>query len=188
MRGRDLFKRFKWAILLLKKYYSIYPLQYRKYMYEKSMIKRGKIAIAKRYALLGTMVKSIGDNVMIGTNVYIYNPENIEIGKNVSIHPLSYIDGYGGLYIGDDVSIATGTTIMTFNHTYVDRNEPIKDQPLIKKKVCIEDDVWIGARCVILGGTTIHRGSVIGAGAVVTKNIDENSIAMGVPANVRKER
>jgi maltose O-acetyltransferase len=54
--------------------------------------------------------------------------------------------------------------------------------------VVIEDDVWIGAKAVILSGVTVHSGAVIGAGAVVTKDVPENAVVAGVPARVIKTR
>jgi maltose O-acetyltransferase len=59
---------------------------------------------------------------------------------------------------------------------------------IVTKPVTIEDDLWIGANCVILPGITLHKGSVVGAGAVVTKDVPENAIAVGVPAKILKYR
>ncbi len=188
MRGRDLFVKYKWVLKLIAKWYSIFPRRYRLAIYEKHMSKRGKIGVALRYAVLSTLLRKIGDNVMIGTNVYIYNVQNIEIGDNVSIHPMSYIEGYGGVSIGDDVSIATGAVIMSVNHGYGDLVVPIKEQPLEKRPINICENVWIGAKSTILGNVTIKKGAIVGAGAVVSKVVEENSIVVGVPATVLKVR
>ena len=114
--------------------------------------------------------------------------EYLRLGKNVSIHPLCYIDAQGGISIGNNVSIAHNVSILSFDHDYSDTSKPIKDAPLTLKEIVIENDVWIGAAARILGGVRIGTGSVIGAGAVVTKDIPPMSIAVGVPARVIKSR
>ena len=62
-----------------------------------------------------------------------------------------------------------------------------KRRELIIKKVTIEDDVWIGASAVIMPGVTLHKGAIIGAGAVVTKDVDEYTVVAGVPAKPIKK-
>jgi acetyltransferase-like isoleucine patch superfamily enzyme len=64
----------------------------------------------------------------------------------------------------------------------------MKDQPTYVAKVIIEDDVWIGANATILPGVRVGKGSVIGAGSVVTNDIPEYSIAVGIPARVISKR
>jgi len=65
---------------------------------------------------------------------------------------------------------------------------PIINQGIISKGIKIEDDVWIGSNSTVLDGVTIGRGSVIGAGSVVTQDIPPFSVALGVPAKLIKER
>ena len=65
--------------------------------------------------------------------------------------------------------------------------EAERRRELIIKKVTIEDDVWIGTGAVILPGVTLHRGAVIGAGAVVTKDVDAYTVVGGVPAKFIKD-
>ncbi len=107
---------------------------------------------------------SIDDESGIGINAYI-NAE-VNIGKYVMMGPecmlianSHYFDSVKRKYIGFRPS-----------------------EPII-----IEDDVWIGARVVILGGVTIGKGSTIGAGAVVSRSIPPYSVAVGVPARVVKQ-
>ena len=130
----------------------------------------------------------IGDNVSINPNIYIFNPENLSIGNNVSIHPMCYIQASGGIKIGNDVSIAHGVTLLSESHRFSNLNIPIKDQGLDYKETIIQSNVWIGAKASILAGVTVKSGSIIGAGAVVTKEVEEYSIVGGVPAKVIKSR
>ena len=74
------------------------------------------------------------------------------------------------------------------NHIYDDPKISIRLQGIRANGIKIEDDVWLGVGSTVLDGVTIGKGSVIGAGAVVTKNIPPYSVAVGVPANVIKER
>jgi maltose O-acetyltransferase len=79
--------------------------------------------------------------------------------------------------------------ILTMNHRFDRLDVPIRCQGnSLAKPVVIEDDVWIGRRVVILPGVTIHRGAVIGAGAVVTKDVPEYAVAGGNPTHVLKYR
>jgi acetyltransferase-like isoleucine patch superfamily enzyme len=112
----------------------------------------------------------------------------MEIGNNVSIHPMCYIEAKGGLVIGNDVSIAHGVTIMTTTHIYDKTDIPIKDQGSVANNVVIKDNVWIGAKATLLCGITVNQGAIVGAGAVVTKTIPANAVVAGVPARIIKMR
>lgn len=141
-----------------------------------------KSAIIWRYFIYRKCFQKIGTNVSIHKNVFIKYPERIVLGNNVSIHPLCYLDGEGGLIIGDNVSIAHNTSIITFNHSWDNKDIPIKYNPLTYDRITIGDDVWVGAGVKILSGVSIGNRCIIAAGSVVTKNCDENSIYGGIPA------
>jgi acetyltransferase-like isoleucine patch superfamily enzyme len=84
--------------------------------------------------------------------------------------------------IGPNVVIISGT------HNFKDVTIPIRKQGSVKKRVIIEDNVWLAANVNVMPGVRIGEGSVIGAGAVVTKDIPPYSIAVGVPARIIKSR
>lgn len=95
----------------------------------------------------------------------------------------------GPLEIGDHVNMGPDVRIITINHNTERTDIPMQGQgtlPPQKVKIC--DDVWIGARVIILPGVTIGKGSIIAAGAVVTKDTPEYSVVGGVPARVIKYR
>ncbi|MGD1911614.1 MAG: acyltransferase [Rivularia sp. (in: cyanobacteria)] len=94
----------------------------------------------------------------------------------------------GDLIIGNWVRIATHVVINPGNHLYDDIDTPIDLQPSTNKGVIIEDDVWIGAGVIILQGCKIGKGSVIGAGTVLTKSVEPYSVVVGVPGRVIKKR
>lgn len=188
MRGRDIFNRIKPLINIFSKYYSIYPRRIREGKMDRLRKKTGKFAMLKRYALLKTLVKSIGDNVAIYPDVYLKNVQELEIGNNVSFQPMVYIEAYGGVRIGNDVSFAEGASVFSVNHGFSDLNIPIKDQPLTSLPIEIESNVWVGSKATILGGTKIYYGTIIAAGAVVNRDTERFATVAGVPAKIVKIR
>jgi acetyltransferase-like isoleucine patch superfamily enzyme len=131
----------------------------------------------------------VGDNCELLTGVILMTyGGKIEIGDRCSINPYTILYGHGGLKIGNDVLIAGHTMVIPANHIYTNRNRTINSQGLICKGIIIEDDVWIGGGCRILDGVTIGKGSIIAAGAVVNKSVEQYSIVGGVPALVLKKR
>ncbi len=138
---------------------------------------------------------SFGGEISIGKNTEILNGVliltyggNINIGDNCSINPYSVLYGHGGLAIGNNVLIAAHCVIIPANHNFSEIEEPINKQGLTCKGIIIEDDVWLGTGCKILDGVTIGKGSIIGAGSIVTKSIPGNSVFVGNPAKFLKHR
>ena len=187
-RGRKQFQKYKPLIEMTCHFFGLLPKGVQKKLLVKYRKTTGNCGLVLRYALLKNIAGSIGDNVSIQPDVYLFNVENLFIGDNVSIHPMCYIEAYGGVTIGNDVSIAHGTTIMSVTHKYADTTVPIKDQGLTAQPVIISDNTWIGAKVTVLGNITIGTGVVLGASTVVTRDIPPNSVAVGVPARVIKER
>ena len=122
----------------------------------------------------------IGDNTDIGNNVKIgalvHIDYNVKIGNDTKIEGQSYIPPLSN--IGNRVFI--GPAVVLTNDPY----------PMCEKMVgvTIEDDVIIGARAVIKAGVTIRKNSVVGMGSVVTRDVPEDSVVMGVPATIRHTR
>ena len=157
-------------------------------MFYRARYAKGSYGILMRYALLKTIAISVGDNVLIGEGVFLLNPQKVSIGNNVSIQPMCYLECLGGLKIGDDVSIAHSTTIMTTNHGYELADIPIKEQEVTLAEVIICNNVWIAAKSTILSGNVVNEGAIVGAGAVVTKDVPDNTIVAGVPAKELRRR
>lgn len=96
---------------------------------------------------------------------------------------------YGKITIGKNCLMAPDVVMITTNHKFDRIDIPIKEQGVEQEKpIIIEDDVWIGERVIILPGVTLHKGCIIGAGSVVTKDVPSYSIAVGNPAIVKKRR
>jgi acetyltransferase-like isoleucine patch superfamily enzyme len=110
---------------------------------------------------------------------------DVLIGNNTGIGLSNVI--IGPVKIGNYVMLAQNIVISGLNHGYEDITLPPRSQQVITKQITIEDDVWIGANCVVTAGVTIGKHAVIGAGSVVTKDIPEFSVAVGNPARVIKK-
>lgn len=106
--------------------------------------------------------------------------KNIHIGENVFINMGCKMQDQGGIYIGNDVLIGHNTVFATLNHD----EDPDKRGALHPKAIHVEDKVWIGSNSTILAGVTIKKGAIVAAGAVVTKDVPENTIVGGVPAKI----
>lgn len=108
--------------------------------------------------------------------------KNIHIGRNVFINSCCQFQDQGGIYIDDGALIGHSVVIATLNH----HMEPEQRQNLHHAPVHIGKRVWIGAHATILPGVTIGDNAVIAAGAVVTKDVAEDTVVGGVPARVIK--
>ena len=152
-----------------------------------------------------TELREKGHNIILGRDIEIFGAENIYIGNDVHFMGKDYLDAREGvirigsqssfnigvildasfngkIVIGNNVMIGPHTTIIASSHLYGRTDIPIRDQGHTGGTITIEDDVWIGANSVITPDVVIKRGAIIGAGAVVTHDIDEFVIAGGVPA------
>ncbi len=108
--------------------------------------------------------------------------KNITVGKNVFINSGCHFQDQGGITIGDGVLIGHNVVLATLNHDF----SPKKRSTLHPAPIVIGENVWIGSNATIVPGVTIGNGSIIAAGAVVTKNVPENVVAGGVPAKIIK--
>ena len=124
---------------------------------------------------------NIERNADFGTGRGIIIGDNSGLGVNCSVR--------GPLEIGANVMMGPDVIIMTSIHSTSLIDIPMNQQGfLANKKVIIGDDVWIGARVIVLPGVTVGKGVIIGAGAVVTKDIPDYSVVGGVPAKIIRNR
>lgn len=124
----------------------------------------------------------MGKGSSIHLNCFI-NRFNVVIGKNTAINRRCYLDGRGGIKIGNNVSVSPEVHLITAQHEVNDPNFKY-----ITNSIELEDYVWIGTRAIILPGVTLGKGCVVASGAVVTKSFDEYSIIGGVPAKLISKR
>jgi acetyltransferase-like isoleucine patch superfamily enzyme len=133
---------------------------------------------------------SIADDVIIGRHCAIqakYGP--IRIGKKTSIGPQCVMSAASEITLGSHLAIAAHCYIGGGFYHFERTDIPIIEQGVYSRgALTIEDDVWIGAGAIILDNVSIGKGSVVGAGSVVTHNLPEYTISAGVPARVIRQR
>ena len=139
-----------------------------------------------RASLCRFMFRKCGKNINVERGAWV--GYNIEIGDNSGIGINAQLNASGGVTIGKNVMMGPDVVILTQDHKHDDVTKSMMEQGFEKASVIIEDDVWIGIRVIILAGVRIGRSSIIGAGAVVTKDIPPFSIAGGNPARAIKQR
>lgn len=134
--------------------------------------------------VLRIMIKDSGN--FFENNVYIGKATHVSIGSHCHINENAFIQG---AKIGNKVMIAPNVTILNTTHNHEDYRVPIIEQGILEEQnPVIGDDVWIGRNAVIMPGVNIGQGSIVGAGAIVTKNVEPFTIVGGVPAKVIKKR
>ena len=106
----------------------------------------------------------------------------IHIGSRSLIDDHCFITAQSSVRIGNNVLMAAYCFVTDFNHSILRRDMPVHAQGYQRRPVIIEDDVWIGAHCVILLGVHIGKGAVIGAGSVVTHDVEPYTVVAGNPA------
>lgn len=113
--------------------------------------------------------------------------KKVTVGSNGNFNGMT-VQGSAEVTIGDNFHSGPECLLITSFHNYDSGNAIPYDSTNINKPICIEDNVWLGSRVVVLGGVTIGEGAIIQAGAVVVKSIPRCSIAGGNPAKVFKMR
>jgi acetyltransferase-like isoleucine patch superfamily enzyme len=133
----------------------------------------------------------LADRVFIYGETYIQTGEEgtLRIGADTHIQPRCQFNAYKApIQIGCNVQIAANCAFYSYNHGMAP-DQPLKAQSLeTKGGIKIGDDVWLGYGVIVLDGVQIGAGAVVGAGSVVTHDIPEGAIAVGVPARVIKMR
>lgn len=141
--------------------------------------------------VLGRKRAKIGRDSKIHPTVILRQAERITIGKNCLINHNNVLQagkGLGSISIGNYVQTGPNVSMFAFNHGMELDGTPMIDQDYLDADIIIDDDVWVGAGSVITAGVRIGKGSIIAAGSVVTRDIDPNVIAGGVPAKKIRER
>ena len=139
----------------------------------------------KQHDFLKEMLGSVGDNVWIGKGFNCDNGKNIYIGDCLNCNVNVTILDTNEVHIGNNVMIGPHTLITTVGHPISPKGR--RGELAQASEIHIGDDVWLGGNVTVLPGVTIGNNVVVGAGAVVNKDIPDNSLAVGVPAKVIKE-
>ena len=138
----------------------------------------------REYAVKG-FVSYAGKNINIQRNVRLTSKVSIDNESGIGINSIIH----GPVYIGKNVMIGPEFVVLTRNHNFERIDIPMQHQGETNAKaVYIGDDVWVGYRVIVLPGVHIGNGCIIGAGAVVSRDIPDYAVAAGVPAHVIKYR
>lgn len=124
-------------------------------------------------------MKKVGNNFKVASQAFIYNPNGLEAGDNVYIGFGSYL-GEGEITLDDEVLIGNFVSITASNH--LKENGSYRFGGYEAKPVNIGKGVWLAAHSSIMAGVNIGRGSLVAAGAVVTKSFGSGKVIGGVPA------
>lgn len=160
------------------------------------MIRKLKLLRCK-LLLVGKKNITLGNNSTFGRGTVFWAPHEMKIGNNVYIG--KYCTVQADIEMGNNIEIAnTVGLIGRYDHDYSKVGVSIKDAPWIgdvhydfkglNQKIVIDDDVWIGYGSVVFTGVHIHRGAIIAAGSIVTKDVPPYAIVAGNPAKIKGYR
>jgi maltose O-acetyltransferase len=146
----------------------------------------GRVFNAVRCALLRVILPRFGATNEIDGGVYIGDGSDVSIGSRCQINRGCRLNR---VEIGDCVMIAPDVIVVGQLHGADRTDIPMVDQGrYTKEPTVVEDDVWLGARAVVMPGIRIGTGAIVGAGAVVTRDVAPYSVVGGVPARQLKTR
>ncbi|MEO8829765.1 acyltransferase [Lapillicoccus sp.] len=132
--------------------------------------------------------RTVGEGCYYMDLIVWLNGNEIDMGDEVKFNYGCYVNGYGGMCVGDRTGFGPYVMIHTANHVTSDPHLPILEQGWKKRPVAIGADCWIGMGVCILPGVTIGDRVIVGAGSVVTHDLPSNSLAVGNPAKVIRSR
>lgn len=145
----------------------------------------GRFGHAIRRTLSRKLFKVMGDNVIIGTRVQFGSGVNVEIGSGSNIGRSSWISN--DTVFGENVMTGPEIVILSYNHGTETDGTPFNQQGYTSRSpVIVGNNVWIGTRAILLPGAMVGSNAVIGAGAVVTKDVPPFSVVAGNPARIVK--
>lgn len=124
--------------------------------------------------------KTVDESFRVFPPFYTDFGKNITVGKNVFINACCHFQDHGGVSLGDGCQIGHNVVFATLNHGLA----PEDRQTTYPAPITLGKNVWVGSNSTILQGVTIGDNAVIAAGAVVTKDVSENTIVGGVPARI----
>ena len=124
---------------------------------------------------------NLGENSMIAPPIAGAAFDKVKIGRNVYINSNSLLMARGGITVEDDVLMAANVQLLSNNHDEYDR------QILTCKPIHVKKGAWIGAGASILPGVTVGKYAIVGAGAIVTKDVEDYTVVVGSPARAVKK-
>lgn len=177
--GRDFFHRYVKSINFIAKFM---PSSLLKLFLWVLVDSESRASALFRYLYFKKKILKMDGVVYFGKQLTVKRVERLSLGANVSIHNYCYLDAEGGVSIGNNVSIAHGCSLVSFDHEWSDLSVPIKYNPIKVSAITIRDDVWVGCGVRILAGSYIESRVVVAAGAVVKGRLESGYLYGGIPA------
>lgn len=146
----------------------------------------GTVRFATGLSLSGCRNMSFGSGVRLGRGCFV-SAENgrLDLATQVAVSPCVHLGADGGsISIGAQTAIGPGSVIRAANHRFSSLKTSIMQQGHTPGTIVIEEDVWLGANCVVTPDVRIGKGAIVGAGAVVTHDVPPYAIVGGVPAKI----
>jgi maltose O-acetyltransferase len=157
-------------------------LFYKLYYYKRLKIVLPSISFTRTpFLLFFNSSTIIGEKAIIGKESQIINKGIITIGNNFCLNNYSRIVSHENVVIGNNVTIAQFVSVLDHDHAYIFDNNEMKLKGYITAPIFIGNNVWIADKVTICKGVKIGDNVIIGANSVVTKDIENNSIAAGIP-------
>jgi maltose O-acetyltransferase len=142
-----------------------------------------KYAQRIRYLSYLPRLGEVGDEIILDSDIYINKPHNISIGNGTFIGQGVTLNAIDKISFGENCGIAAGSYFMTWNHVIDDRTVELRATGKESAPVHVGDGAWVGYNAVVLPGVDIGTGAVVAAGAVVTEDVPDWTVAGGVPAS-----
>lgn len=176
---KDIFERLLLGETILPNEPQMGRLQEEAYAVKKLLIRMNTSCDPEEItAILSQILEKEIQNVTVFTPIYINCGKSISIGTNVFINFDCTFLALGGITIEDDVLIGPKVSLITESHPL----HPQDRKGLTGNSIRIKRNAWIGANTTILPGVTIGENAIVAAGAVVSKDVPDNTIAGGIPA------
>lgn len=188
MTGRKMFQILKPVITAMNLIFSYLPRILFTFTWPVLEVIPWKLGILMRYVWAKRLAKSCGENVLFETGVRITHWDQIEIGDNSAIFETCYLDGKGGIKIGDNVSIAHQVSLISFDFDLdvADKSTPLKYLPHRLKPIVIGDDTLVFSGSRILAGACLAPRTIVAANSVVREGQYEPGVYAGAPAKLKK--
>lgn len=142
----------------------------------------------QKIRLLRILGADIAVSAKLGNHVKILGPTGLVIESDVAVASDVVLDARGGLHLQRGALIGFESILLTYTHASSDSTRPVHHQGVVSRPITIGENCWIGARCIVLPGGSVGSRSIVGASAVVSRSVPDDSIAVGNPARTVKTR
>lgn len=187
------YRIYKEAFKFIKRFINKYYTYYYRIKYFPFLKVEGGALIYRGFYInpfwdLGLIKIVLKRGALVFNDVTIQGSGTLIVGEKSLIGARSLIGVNEKIEIGNNVMIAYDVNIIDTNHNFKDINSVMMSQGISTAPIKIEDDVWVGAKVIILRGVTIGRGSVVAAGTVVNKSVPPYMVVGGVPCKILYSR